>query len=244
MWAEALILQLDMGLCTIIITALVMWLLATWRYIPTPEVILILASAISHFPPAAIAIGSVASDKEVVLGNDNNTKFFCPAANHIVDFSSGQLTGDLVINIATRQIGLAPSSIRYKRDITDLEINTSKIYDLRPVSFEYINGDNTKYFGLIAEEVAKSIPELARYAIEKDVIKGSTSEKLIPDGVQYSMLSVLLLKEIQKHEKEINAQQKTIDDQNKKISGLELSNETQQQQINDLLKRIEALEKK
>ena len=43
---------------------------------------------------------------------------------------------------------------------------------------------------------------------------------------------------------EISAQQKTIDDQNKKISGLELSNETQQQQINDLLKRIEALEKK
>ena len=97
---------------------------------------------------------------------------------------------------------------------------------------------------MIAEEVAKSIPELARYAIEKDVIKGSTSEKLIPDGVQYPMLSVLLLKEIQKHEKKINAQQKTIDDQNKKISGLELSNETQQQQINDLLKRIEALEKK
>jgi hypothetical protein len=58
------------------------------------------------------------------------------------------------------------------------------------------------------------------------------------------MLSVLLLKEVQNHEKEINSQQKLIEDQGQQISQLQASNEKQQQQINDLLKRIEALEKK
>ena len=55
----------------------------------------------------------------------------------------------------------------------------------------------------LAEEVAGIIPQLAEYAKEKDVIPGSTSEKLVPDAVQYSLLSVLLLKELQQQKKQI-----------------------------------------
>jgi hypothetical protein len=100
------------------------------------------------------------------------------------------------------QIMRNSSSKRYKKDIKDLEINTSLIYKLRPVS--YIGkSDNKPYFGLIAEEVAQVIPELAEFAREKDVVPGSNSDKMIPDAVKYPMLSVLLLKEMQKHQAKI-----------------------------------------
>ena len=58
--------------------------------------------------------------------------------------------------------------------------------------------DGKEYFGLVAEDVAKVIPDLAEYARAKDVIPGSTSDELIPDAVKYPMLSVLLLEELKK----------------------------------------------
>ena len=81
--------------------------------------------------------------------------------------------------------------------------------------------DDKPYFGLIAEEVAEVIPGLAEFAKEKDAIKGSNSEKLIPDAVQYPMLSVLLLNEVQKHQKTILNLNSTINDQNNKINSLQ-----------------------
>ena len=87
-----------------------------------------------------------------------------------------------------------------------MEINTTKVYELNPVSYTGIN-DNSRQFGLIAEEVADVIPQLVVYTPEKNVTEGTSSEKLIPDGVRYEFLSVLLLKEVQKHEKTIQNQQ-------------------------------------
>ena len=107
-----------------------------------------------------------------------------------------------------------------------MEINSSKVYELRPVSFTSIF-DNTRHFGLIAEEVAEVFPQLAEYAPEKNVIKGSTSDKLIPDAVQYPILSVLLLKEMQKHESKINDLQKTVEVQQSFIDELKKQNEMQ-----------------
>ena len=58
---------------------------------------------------------------------------------------------------STGKIGRATSSIRYKENITDMTLNSSKIYELRPVS--YISKiDHQPYFGLVAEEVAKIFP--------------------------------------------------------------------------------------
>jgi len=129
-----------------------------------------------------IAIGAVASSNEIVLGNNSYTKFFCQATYS----ATTSFAPNLYVE-CTGQIMRVTSSARYKEDIDDLEINTSKIYELRPVSFTSKN-DKTRHFGLIAEEVAQTIPELANFVREKDVIQGSTSEKLIPDAVQYPML--------------------------------------------------------
>lgn len=188
----------------------------------------------------AIAIGNEIQPtiNEISIGNSSHTAFFAQGI-----FNAQTSNAPNLYITSNGQIMRVTSSARYKEDITDLEINTSNIYNLRPVSYTSKN-DKSRHFGLIAEEVAQTIPELAEYSREKDVIKGSISEKLIPDAVQYPMLSVLLLKEVQKHEKEINAKQKLIDDQNKKIVELQANDEKQQKQIDELLKRIEALEKK
>jgi hypothetical protein len=106
--------------------------------------------------------------------------------------------GYLMQNTSNLEIRRYTSSERYKKNITDIEIDTSKIYQLRPVSFED-NGeaDKDEYgydklpirkeIGLIAEEVDEILPELVYY--DKD---------RLPEGVHYNNLSVILLSEIKK----------------------------------------------
>ena len=156
----------------------------------------------------------VSGDNEIRIGNNNATSFYGMG----IYSSTTALTANLYVSSSGR-IYRNTSSKRYKKDITPLEINTSDIYKLNPVSFTGIN-DNKRYFGLIAEEVAEVIPELAEFAKEKDVIPGSESEELIPDAVQYPILSVLLLKEVQNHESTIQKQAEQIEllkDENKDL---------------------------
>jgi endosialidase-like protein len=94
------------------------------------------------------------------------------------------------------------SSKRYKTDIKDYEFNRDKLMALRPVTFKMneksaIPGEEG--FGLIAEEVEKVFPELVTYDKEGR-----------PDGVQYSLLAVMLLKAYQEKENDAQAQSATI----------------------------------
>jgi hypothetical protein len=87
------------------------------------------------------------------------------------------------------------SSQRYKKNIRSLEVDASKIFELNTISYE--NNENTAVdgltsFGLLAEDVAEKIPMLATY-----------NEEGQPEGVQYNMLSVLLLEELKKLKAEI-----------------------------------------
>ena len=88
------------------------------------------------------------------------------------------------------------SSARYKENIRDLEIDTSNIYSLRPVSYNAITEKGVEEhnsFGLVAEEVNEIYPELISY-----------NEKGQPDAVSYLRLPVFLLAEIQKLRKELD----------------------------------------
>ncbi len=84
------------------------------------------------------------------------------------------------------------SSIRYKENVKPLEVDASKIYLLNPVSFDFKKGYKDfgktlaggRQIGLIAEDVAKIIPELA--IILDDQVS----------NVDYEKLSVLLLKAV------------------------------------------------
>ncbi len=118
-------------------------------------------------------------------------------------------------------LGTISSSRRYKEDIADMGDVSDKIQALRPVKFRYkkpfANGEKPVQFGLIAEEVAETFPELA--VLNKD---GQ------PETVKYQDLTPLLLNEVQKQHKREQAQEqkaatqeKTMADQQKRIADLE-----------------------
>jgi hypothetical protein len=99
----------------------------------------------------------------------------------------------------------AGSSLEYKTEISTLDIDTDKLMELRPVTYQYKDeykhlGKELKsgtQIGLIAEEVAEVFPELALLKQDED---GETRVR----NVDYEKLSILLLSEVQKLRKEVN----------------------------------------
>jgi hypothetical protein len=102
------------------------------------------------------------------------------------------------------QLGTSSSSRRYKEGIRDLGDTSRRLFDLRPVAFRYTQayGDGSKpiQFGLIAEEVAEVFPELAFVNAQGQ-----------PESVHYEKLAVLLLNEVQRQQKRIEALERRIE---------------------------------
>lgn len=188
----------------------------------------------------ATAIGSMAnalSSGSIQLGNSYVSSLYFGTGNNLPTTSTA---ANVYYNSTTGEFYRSTSSRRYKTNITDIDINTSLIYRLRPVSYDS-KSDNSHHFGLIAEEVAQVIPGLAEYSKAKNVIKGSTSDSLVPDAVQYSLLSVLLLKEVQKHQATIQEQQQMIDDMKATLSVQADKTITDEKEIADLKQLVQSL---
>ena len=85
------------------------------------------------------------------------------------------------------------SSYRFKRNIEPMGNDSDRIYSLRPVTFNWNHDDDeNKQWGLIAEEVHDTMPELALY-----------DEYDLPFAVDYEQLPIVLLNEIQKLNKRV-----------------------------------------
>ena len=102
------------------------------------------------------------------------------------------------------QLGTVSSSREVKQDIVALGDASERILGLRPVSFRYkehaARGDTTPQFGLIAEEVEEVFPELVVY-----------DARGRPETVKYHLLVPLLLNELQRHETEIAALRRRLE---------------------------------
>lgn len=126
------------------------------------------------------------------------------SSTYIAGISGVTVTGAAVIVNANGQLGVQSSSIRYKEDVHDMADATDALMELRPVEFRYKqadeDGSKPLQFGLIAEEVAKVYPEL--------VVRGKDGR---PDSVQYHQLPAMLLNELQKQQRVIEALQNRID---------------------------------
>ena len=89
------------------------------------------------------------------------------------------------------QLGTVTSSARFKEEINDMGDTSSKLLQLRPVTFyykpEYDDGSHLLQYGLVAEEVAKVYPEMVAYGKDGK-----------PLTVRYQMLAPMLLGELQK----------------------------------------------
>ncbi len=136
-------------------------------------------------------------------------------ATFIAGISGVSVTGGAPVEVTSAgQLGIVPSSARYKHDIRDMGAKSSALLKLRPVSFRYNNDPaNTLQYGLVAEEVAKVYPELVVYG---------------PDGkvmtVRYSMLSAMLLNELQKQNKVNERQAAQVTNLSAQMVAMRLSN--------------------
>ena len=112
------------------------------------------------------------------------------------------------------QLGTVASSRRFKEQITDMGDTSSKLFQLRPVSFfykpEYDDGSHSLQYGLIAEEVEKVYPEMVAYDSDGQIMT-----------VKYQMLAPMLLKEAQKHKAEIQEERERNAEQAEEIRLLE-----------------------
>ncbi len=95
------------------------------------------------------------------------------------------------------QLGTVLSTRTVKHDIRDMNEVSEVIYKLNPVTFVY-NDDplEVQQYGLIAEEVAQVFPQI--------VVLGSDGQ---PRTVQYQVLPVLLLNEVQKQRAALEQQE-------------------------------------
>jgi len=98
------------------------------------------------------------------------------------------------------QLGTVLSSRRFKEEIQDMREASSGLLRLRPVTFRYkeafADGARPVQYGLIAEEVAEVHPDLVVYSRTGEV-----------ETVQYHKLVPMLLNELQKQHRRIDALQ-------------------------------------
>jgi hypothetical protein len=172
-----------------------------------------------------------------VIGHQN--RFFVAGVFGIVSANSSR-SAVYVDNAG--QLGVLPSSRRYKDDISDMDSATADLMRLRPVTFHYkLDQDRSAQslqYGLVAEEVAEVYPGLVTHTPDGQV-----------ESVMYHFLPSMLLNEFQKQQRTIraqaeamsrqaaamNQQMEAMSQQAKRIAELEQDRRVQ-------LARIEALE--
>jgi hypothetical protein len=112
------------------------------------------------------------------------------------------ITGTTVVVSASGQLGVAPSSERFKEAIKPMDKASEAILCLKPVTFRYkeeLDPDHVPQFGLIAEEVEKVNPDLV---VRDDEGKVYT--------VRYEAVNAMLLNEFLKEHQKVAEQQSTI----------------------------------
>jgi hypothetical protein len=129
-----------------------------------------------------------------------------------------QVTGSAVYVTSSGQLGVLASSERFKTEVAPMGRATSRLQQLRPVTFQLkTDASGTRQYGLIAEEVDKIYPEL--------VIRDGTGEI---QGVRYEELPPMLLNEVQQQRREVNQLKQQLRQQAQQLAQLRQQNESMQ----------------
>ncbi len=160
-----------------------------------------------------IEIGTrgVASDNGVIRIGTQGTQ----TATYVAAISGVNVTGGVPVMVtSTGRLGVVSSSRRYKEDIRSIGDRSDRLLNLRPVTFRYKqadeNGQRPEQYGLIAEDVARVMPELVVY-----------NERGQPETVAYQALTPLLLNELQLEHRQIASQAALIMQQNQRLDAME-----------------------
>jgi hypothetical protein len=149
------------------------------------------------------------------------TKFF---AAGIVGVPTGNNDAVPVLIDSAGQFGVVNSSRRFKEDIQDMGEASQRLMQLRPVTFRYrqafADGSKPIQFGLIAEEVAATFPELA--------VRDATGTI---QSVHYERLNVLLLNELQRQQRRVQ----DLEEELRALDGLKTRVSELERLVNELL---------
>jgi hypothetical protein len=125
-------------------------------------------------------------------------------ATFIAGVSGTPIAGATGVAVSSSgQLGVRPSSARYKEAIQPMDNASEVILALKPVTFRYkkeLDPRGIPQFGLVAEEVEKVNPDLV-----------ARDEQGKPYTVRYEAVNAMLLNEFLKARRQIDAQQKQID---------------------------------
>ena len=153
-------------------------------------------------------VGVAAESNAIRVGTSGvQTKAF------IAGISGIAVTGTAVVVNGSGQVGVAPSSQRFKDSIKPMDNASEAILALEPVTFRYkqeFDPACIPQFGLVAEEVEKVDPDLvARDADGK------------PYTVRYEAVNAMLLNEFLKEHKAFVQEQRKVQEQGATIARLE-----------------------
>ncbi|PYL76819.1 MAG: hypothetical protein DMF26_05555 [Verrucomicrobia bacterium] len=140
-----------------------------------------------------IEIGNrgVAGEHETIRIGEQGTQ----DATFIAGISGATVTGTAVVVNSSGQLGVAPSSRRFKQNIQTMGDASDILLALRPVTFEYkpdVDPKGVSQFGLMAEEVEKVNPDLV-----------ARDDEGKPYTVRYDAVNAMLLNEFLKEHRKV-----------------------------------------
>jgi len=143
------------------------------------------------------------------------------------------IAGSVVTINSDGQLGVAPSSKRFKKEIKSMDEASEAILGLRPVTFRYkpeIDPQGTPQFGLVAEEVEKVNPNLVARDAKGEVYT-----------VRYDAVNAMLLNEFLKEHRKVDEQQATIAELKSSVARQAASSAKQEATIAQQQKGMEVL---
>lgn len=141
------------------------------------------------------------------VATESNTIRIGSAANHAATYVAGiqgttVATGEAVYVDFSGKLGTTSSSRRFKEEIAEMSTESDVLMKLRPVSFYYrpeLDETQLRQYGLVAEEVAEVAPGLVSY-----------DQEGAPQAVRYHFVNAMLLNEVQKQRRQLEAQETEI----------------------------------
>jgi Chaperone of endosialidase len=140
------------------------------------------------------------------------------------------VTGAPVVVDGSGQLGVAPSSRRFKKEIKPMDKASDAILALKPVTFHYkSDSTNTPQFGLIAEDVA---------AVNPDLVVCDENGEIYT--VRYEAVNAMLLNEFLNEHREVAELKSTVAEQRKSMEAMAAQLKEQAAQIQKVSAQIEA----
>jgi hypothetical protein len=123
-------------------------------------------------------------------------------ATFIAGISGVAVTGAAVVVSSSGQLGVAPSSVRFKDKIEPMDKASEAILALKPVTFHYkkeLDPEGIPQFGLVAEQVEKVNP---------DLVARDAGGKVYT--VRYEAVNAMLLNEFLKEHQKVEKLECTV----------------------------------